>query len=73
MAEKHQPSQPAPETATHDAEPLRIGTTGKSLFSDASVCANIGKGLRALYMELLREPLPTEITDPLKKIIRGRK
>ena len=72
MAEKHQPSQPAPEADTHDAEPLRSGATSKSLFSDASVCSNIGKGLRALYMELLREPLPTEITERLKKIHRGR-
>jgi hypothetical protein len=72
MAENHQPSQPAPEAASHDAEPLRIGASGRSLFSDASVCSNIGKGLRALYMELLREPLPTEITERLKKIHRGR-
>jgi hypothetical protein len=72
MAENHQSSQPAPEADMHDAEPLRIGTASRSLFSNASVCSNIGKGLRALYMELLREPLPTEITEPLKKIHRGQ-
>jgi hypothetical protein len=72
MADNHQPSQPAPEADTLDAEPLKIGTARKSLFSDASVCSNLGKGLRALYMELLREPLPTEFTEPLKKIHRGQ-
>ena len=73
MAEKHQAPQPAPNNAANDAEPLRTSATSKSLFSEASVCSNIGKGLRALYMELLREPLPNEITDTLKKINDGRR
>jgi hypothetical protein len=50
-----------------------MSAASKSLFSEASVCSNIGKGLRALYMELLREPLPNEITDTLKKINDGRR
>jgi hypothetical protein len=73
MAEKHQAPQPAPDTAAKDAERLRMSAASKSLFSEASVCSNIGKGLRALYMELLREPLPNEITDTLKKINDGRR
>jgi hypothetical protein len=33
----------------------------------------MGKGLRAEYMELLREPLPQNLIDALKKIDGGRK
>ena len=73
MAEKHQAPQPAPETAAQERAPPRISAAKKSLFSEAAVCSNIGKGLRALYMELLREPLPSQITDPLKKINDGRR
>ena len=71
MAEKHQPSKPAPEAAARHPEPSRTRTG--SLFSDARVCSNMGKGLRAVYMDLLRAPLPQKLTDILKKIDGGRK
>jgi hypothetical protein len=73
MAEKHQPSKPSPEAAHNDAEPIGLGIASKSVFADAGVFSNIGKGLRAIYMGLVREPLPPEITGTLKKIGSGRK
>jgi hypothetical protein len=73
MARKHQPTKTAPKAGTKGAKPIRTGTAPKSLFSDALLCSNMGKGLRAEYMELLREPLPQNLIDALKKIDGGRK
>lgn len=47
-------------------EPLDGGPT--SSFSDAELIANIGKGLRAVYMDVLRQPLPDKFVALLRKI-----
>jgi hypothetical protein len=73
MAEKHKSSKSAPDTARDDEEPIGTGTARKSLLADARLRSNMGKGLRAIYMELVREPLPQKMREILKKIDRGRK
>jgi hypothetical protein len=47
-----------------------IGFNGgpKNSLSDAELMANIGKGLRAVYMDVLREPLPDKVAALLRKL-----
>jgi len=73
MAEKHQRSKSASDAARDDQEPTGTATASGNLLSDAGLRSNMGKGLRAIYMESVREPLPQKMRDILKKIDGGGK
>lgn len=69
MADKA--SQPDPSTSD-GSEADRTSTDSANPLSDRRLFANVGKGLRAVYMDTLREPLPQAMKAILKKIGPGR-
>jgi Anti-sigma factor NepR len=47
---------------------ISLNTGSKNSLSDAELMSNIGKGLRAVYMDVLREPLPDNVMALLRRI-----
>ncbi len=68
-----QPLRTAEDTSTDDAGSLGARTLTKNLLSDHQLRRNMGKGLRALFMEPVREPLPQDMVNALKKLDQEQK
>jgi Anti-sigma factor NepR len=52
---------------------IGLNARSKNSLSDAEFLSNIGKGLRAVYRDVVREPLPENMTAVLDRIDRSRK
>jgi hypothetical protein len=47
---------------------IGLNARSKNSLSDAEFLSNVGKGLRAVYMDVLREPLPDNVRVALRRI-----
>ncbi len=67
---RHSPPETDDTTIFGDTGDWSISLNGgpKNSLSDAELMANIGKGLRAVYMDVLREPLPDNVAVLLRKL-----
>ncbi len=62
-----------PDSVTDDEESMQASGASNSVLSDARLRSNIGKGLRVIFMDSVREPVPPKLAEIAKRLHRSRK
>jgi len=68
MHSKSPQSLDSAEFNENGAWSIGLNARSKNSLSDAEFLANVGKGLRAVYMDALRAPLPDNVRAALRRI-----
>jgi hypothetical protein len=75
QADEHlRPTRKKNIAAEEDQPTARVDAEGQAkLFSNSELLSNFGRGLRAIYIDAVREPIPEKFATLLKKIDQVQK